>query len=64
VEVRPVAVAIASPQEVLERHMAEDPLNTGMKEILEQRRMKAAVSATLDPARPSGRALKLIATDF
>ena len=64
VEVRPVAVAIASPHEVLERHIAEDPLNTGMKEILEKRRMKAAATATLDPARPSGRALKLIATDF
>ncbi|MGQ9919607.1 MAG: hypothetical protein ACUVS7_19610, partial [Bryobacteraceae bacterium] len=64
VEVRPVAVAIASPQEVLERHMADDPLNTGMKEILEQRRRKAAAGATLDIARPSRQSLRLIAADF
>ncbi len=64
VEVRPVAVAIASPQEVLERHMADDPLNSGMKEILEQRRRKAAAGATLDIARPSRQSLRLIAADF
>ncbi|BCW99226.1 MAG: hypothetical protein KatS3mg024_2053 [Armatimonadota bacterium] len=64
VEIRPVAVAIASPQEVLERHMADDPLSTRMKEILEERRKKAAAGANLDFVRTSRQSLRLIAADF
>ncbi len=62
--VRPVTVAIASPEEVLARHTADDPLNTRMKEVLEQRRQKAAAGATVDILRGSRQSLRLIAADF